>query len=61
MNRYTRLESQSDVGLGADEDGMRRFTRPCDRAELSARLEERSDLAPAATGDQVDVQIPEKK
>lgn len=37
MDRYAHLESHSDVGLGADEDGLRRFTRPCERAELRAR------------------------
>lgn len=31
MSRYADLESHADVGLGAEEPGMARFTRPCER------------------------------
>lgn len=60
MSRYTDLESHADCGLGADENGVRRFTRLFERAEQAARLEEKSDLAPVAAGDEVDVQTPKQ-
>ncbi|MCZ4535557.1 hypothetical protein O4159_08800 [Gordonia terrae] len=31
--RYADLESHGDLGLGAEEPGMRRFTRPSERIE----------------------------
>ncbi len=44
--RYADLEAHADTGLGADEPGIRRYTRPCERGasvsrpqELLARLE----------------------
>ncbi|MDV7101650.1 hypothetical protein R4227_16385 [Gordonia amicalis] len=36
VNRYQRLDAYSDLGLGADEVGTRRFTRPCERVDPDA-------------------------
>ena len=33
-DRYASLESHADAGLGADDPGICRFTRPCERQEL---------------------------
>lgn len=34
-DRYERLEHHADAGLGADELGVRRFTRPTERTPVS--------------------------
>ncbi|MFI8773734.1 hypothetical protein ACIGKQ_16410 [Gordonia sp. NPDC062954] len=45
-NRYATLDSHADAGLGADEPGICRFTRPCERAELhQAQLDRLADEA----------------
>lgn len=60
VSRYTDLESHADCGLGADENGVRRFTRLFERAEQAARSE-KNDPAPAATGCGIDVHPITKK
>lgn len=42
MTRYDDLDRAADLGLGADEPGIHRFTRSVERAELRALADHRS-------------------
>ena len=41
--RYADLEAHADAGLGAEEPGIRRYTRPCERAASVSRSQEQLD------------------
>ncbi len=46
MNRYQQLEDNAYAGLGADELGTMRLTRPCERTEhAQAVLDRKADAA----------------